>query len=91
MGWTLGAGYQIFGKSGFHRFENSWASPAGSHQPVVTCDLQCAKRQIEFSFFPIKKIRTNIKLAKFQLKIKNFKEYFINIRIKLCSVRKIRI
>jgi hypothetical protein len=55
-GWTIGAGYQVFLNSGSHRFENSWASPAGSHQPVVTYDLQLVQKdKLNFQFFPIEK------------------------------------
>ncbi|CAK9270820.1 unnamed protein product [Sphagnum jensenii] len=38
FGTTFSKGYQVFLNSGSHRFENSWASPAGSHQPFVTYD-----------------------------------------------------
>jgi hypothetical protein len=45
----------FFGKSGSHRFENSWASPAGSHQPVVTYDLQLVQKdKLNFHFFQLK-------------------------------------
>jgi hypothetical protein len=69
MGGHLGQGIRFFLKAGSHRFENSWASPPGSHQPVVTYDLQL----VQFHFFQLK-IRTNIKLAEFQLKNKKISE-----------------
>jgi hypothetical protein len=55
MGGQLVQGIIYFLKSGSHRFENSWASPAASHQPVVTYDLQLVQKdKLNFHFFQLK-------------------------------------